>query len=49
MSYELFGWEGHYRCQESRGKGVLAWMQWRGDKMNVAPVLTDRLNGDQYS
>lgn len=104
--YELFGWEGHFHCQKTRGfivyspgglyypwhhhpaeeiyfilageaqfategnapkmlkpgdtvfhaenqshnmqtqeKGVLAWVQWRGD-MSVAPVLTDRLNGE---
>jgi len=29
---------------ETKQKGVLAWVQWRGD-MSVAPVLTDRLNG----
>lgn len=107
--YELFGWEGHFSCQSTRGfivysdnglyypwhhhpaeemyfilageaefategntpkmlkpgdtvfhaenqphnmvtkeKGVLAWVQWRGE-MSVTPVLTDRLNGDQYS
>lgn len=104
--YELFGWEGHFECQSTRGflvystgdlyypwhhhpaeemyfilageaefategnspkmlkpgdtvfhaenqphnmqtreNGVLAWVQWRGE-MGVAPVLTDRLNGE---
>lgn len=28
----------------TRDKGVLAWVQWRGE-MSVAPTLTDRLNG----
>ncbi len=32
----------------TKEKGVLAWVQWRGD-MSVSPVLTDRLNGDAYS
>ncbi len=105
--YELFGWEGHFHCQSTRGfivyspeglyypwhhhpaeeiymvlageaefategnspkmlkpgdtvfhaenqphnmqtrnNGVLAWVQWRGE-MSIAPVLTDRLNGEQ--
>lgn len=104
--YELFGWDGHFNCQSTRGfivyspgelyypwhhhpaeemyfilageaefategnapkmlkpgetvfhaenqphnmqtreKGVLAWVQWRGE-MSIAPVLTDRLNGE---
>lgn len=33
---------------QTREKGVLAWVQWRGE-MSIAPVLTDRLNNGSPS
>ncbi|MGI9352447.1 MAG: dimethylsulfonioproprionate lyase family protein [Rhizobiaceae bacterium] len=40
----VFHAENQPHNMTTRDKGVLAWVQWRGD-MSVAPVLTDRLNG----
>ena len=41
----VFHAENQPHNMQTRNKGVLAWVQWRGD-MSVLPVLTDRLNGD---
>ena len=40
----MFHGENVPHNMQTREKGVLAWVQWRGDKLGVAPVLTDRLN-----
>ena len=40
----VFHQENQPHNMQTREKGVLAWVQWRGD-MSVSPVLTDRLNG----
>ena len=39
----VFHAENQPHNMTTREKGVLAWVQWRGD-MSVAPVLTGRLN-----
>jgi len=44
----VFHAENQPHNMQTREKGVLAWVQWRGE-MSVAPVLTDRLNGGAYS
>ncbi|MDJ0613094.1 MAG: dimethylsulfonioproprionate lyase family protein [Rhizobiaceae bacterium] len=41
----VFHAENQPHNMQTREKGVLAWVQWRGD-MSVAPVLTDHLNGE---
>ena len=41
----VFHAENQPHNMQTREKGVLAWVQWRGE-MSVAPVLTDRLNGE---
>ncbi len=40
----VFHQENQPHNMQTHEKGVLAWVQWRGD-MSVKPVLTDRLNG----
>ena len=40
----VFHAENQPHNMQTREKGVLAWVQWRGE-MSVAPVLTDWLNG----
>ncbi len=39
----VFHAENQPHNMQTREKGVLAWVQWRGE-MGIAPVLTDRLN-----
>ena len=39
----VFHAENQPHNMQTHEKGVLAWVQWRGE-MSVAPVLTDRLN-----
>ena len=39
----VFHQENQPHNMQTREKGVLAWVQWRGD-LQTAPVLTDRLN-----
>jgi len=39
----VFHAENQPHNMQTLDRGVLAWVQWRGD-MSVAPVLTDRLN-----
>ena len=41
----VFHKENQPHNMQTHGKGVLAWVQWRGD-LETPPVLTDRLNGD---
>ncbi|MEM9277050.1 MAG: dimethylsulfonioproprionate lyase family protein [Pseudomonadota bacterium] len=40
----VFHFENQSHNMQTHEKGVLAWVQWRGE-LGVAPVLTDRLNG----
>lgn len=39
----VFHAENQPHNMQTRDKGVLAWVQWRGD-LTTAPVLTDRMN-----